>query len=497
MTANKYDMKRIDAMEGHEFEHFIATLLRSLGYEKVEVTPGSGDQGVDVLAEKDGVRYAIQCKCYSTDLGNTPVQEVNTGKMVYQCHVGVVVTNRYFTQSAREAAKATGVLLWDRSKLEKLISQADFEVAPPKQQKDSLTLWSGSPLLRRGGIALKDKEWKKATHFFDRVLNTDPENAEAYLGLMMAAVELSDQSTLAQTYIDQPWRLRGNNFDHMKEFAGPELSAWFANLDVQRQKKEEKARAEYKRKKEEAEAELRRKEAEAERRWLQEAAERYAAAREQEQVECADREPDTLYATAQILHTTAQEFRSLGSYWDSLQRAEICEQRAVCLEEEAKAVCAEQQRHQQEKEFRLAERKIYKRKKITIFILAIFVVAVIISIGMKLAKEAEQAEQEKQRVYEAVLSTATDFGLIDLEVSVRPWQYEGVTLYDVTITSSNFNQFSYQEMIRIENRLEKIMGVLPHYVCGDDRYQVFTSDISDSVTLNGERVYDNYPKKKG
>lgn len=262
MTANQYDMNRIDAMEGHEFERFIATLLRSLGYEKIEVTPGSGDQGVDVLAEKDSVRYAIQCKCYSSDLGNTPVQEVNTGKMVYHCHIGVVVTNRYFTQSAREAAKATGVLLWDRSKLEKLITQANLEIEPPVQQKDSLTLWSGSPLLRRGGIASKDKDWKKAHQFFDRVLNTDPENAEAYLGLVMAERKLSDQSTLAQTYINQPQHLRDNNFNHVKEFAGPELRAWFANLDVQRQKKEAEAAEDRKRK----EAEARLKDAEARRK---------------------------------------------------------------------------------------------------------------------------------------------------------------------------------------------------------------------------------------
>lgn len=125
MSAN-YDISRIDKMEGHEFEHFVASLLRKLNYQKVEVTPGSGDQGVDVLAEKDGVRYAIQCKCYSTDLGNTPVQEINTGKMIYHCHVGIVVTNRYFTQGAWDAAKATGVLLWDRTKLEQLIAQAEM-----------------------------------------------------------------------------------------------------------------------------------------------------------------------------------------------------------------------------------------------------------------------------------------------------------------------------------------------------------------------------------
>ena len=117
-------MSRIDAMEGHEFERFTADLLRRLGYQNVEVTRGSGDQGVDVLAEKEGVRYAIQCKCYSSDLGNKPVQEVNTGKVIYHCHVGVVITNRHFTAGAREAAAATGVLLWDREKLQAMLETA-------------------------------------------------------------------------------------------------------------------------------------------------------------------------------------------------------------------------------------------------------------------------------------------------------------------------------------------------------------------------------------
>lgn len=99
----------------------VADLLRKLGYQRVQVTPGSGDQGVDVLAEKDGIKYAFQCKCYSSDLGNKPVQEVHAGKYIYQCHVGVVITNRYFTQGAKDAAKATGILLWDRDKLQSMI----------------------------------------------------------------------------------------------------------------------------------------------------------------------------------------------------------------------------------------------------------------------------------------------------------------------------------------------------------------------------------------
>lgn len=113
----KSPKKDFDNMDGHEFEYWCADLLKKLNYKNVHVTPGSGDQGVDVLAEKDGIKYAIQCKCYSHDLGNTPVQEVNAGKTMYNCHVGVVMTNRYFTKGAKELASKTGVLLWDRDTL--------------------------------------------------------------------------------------------------------------------------------------------------------------------------------------------------------------------------------------------------------------------------------------------------------------------------------------------------------------------------------------------
>ena len=79
---------------------------------------------IDIIAEKDGIRYAIQCKCYSSDLGNKPIQEVNTGKMVYRCQIGVVMTNRYFTKGAKEAAEATGILLCDRDALASLIEKS-------------------------------------------------------------------------------------------------------------------------------------------------------------------------------------------------------------------------------------------------------------------------------------------------------------------------------------------------------------------------------------
>ena len=108
----------IDLMEGHEFEYYCAELLKKCGFLEVEVTRGSGDYGIDILAEKDGITYAIQCKCYSAPVGVKAVQEAYAGRDYYDRMVGAVLTNQYFTRPAMEAAKKLKILLWHRGYLE-------------------------------------------------------------------------------------------------------------------------------------------------------------------------------------------------------------------------------------------------------------------------------------------------------------------------------------------------------------------------------------------
>lgn len=109
-------LSAIDAMDGKSFELWCSAFLCKLGFTEVSLTKDSNDDGVDLLAEKEGIRYAIQCKCYSTNLGKAPIQEVNAGKSMpqYRCQIGAVLTNRYFSKGARDLANANGVLLWDR-----------------------------------------------------------------------------------------------------------------------------------------------------------------------------------------------------------------------------------------------------------------------------------------------------------------------------------------------------------------------------------------------
>lgn len=114
----------LDLMEGHDFEYFCAELLRKRGFQEVEVTKGSGDYGIDILAEKEGITFAIQCKCYGTPVGVKAIQEAYAGRDYYDCMVGVVLTNQYFTTPAVEAAKKLKILLWDRGYLESMIEEA-------------------------------------------------------------------------------------------------------------------------------------------------------------------------------------------------------------------------------------------------------------------------------------------------------------------------------------------------------------------------------------
>lgn len=113
----------IDGMEGHDFESFCAQLLKKRGFEEVTVTRGSGDFGVDILAEKEGITYAIQCKCYSESVGFKAVQEAYAGRDYYDRMVGVVLTNQYFTAPAVEAAKKLKILLWDRGYLDSMMEE--------------------------------------------------------------------------------------------------------------------------------------------------------------------------------------------------------------------------------------------------------------------------------------------------------------------------------------------------------------------------------------
>lgn len=118
-----HELQKIDTMDGREFELFTGSLFRALGYTNVTVTQSSYDFGADVIAEKDDVRFAIQCKRYGSPVGVTAIQEVIASKSLHDCHVACVLTNSTFTPSAEELARKNLVILWDGNKLKEFIDR--------------------------------------------------------------------------------------------------------------------------------------------------------------------------------------------------------------------------------------------------------------------------------------------------------------------------------------------------------------------------------------
>lgn len=111
----------IKNMSGTEFEKYVADVLRYKGFFNIRMTPVTGDYGVDITAEKDGVKYAFQCKRYSSPVGVKAVQEVYSGQHLYGADRAVVVCSSSYTPNAKTLAGDLGVTLWDLEMLDAIL----------------------------------------------------------------------------------------------------------------------------------------------------------------------------------------------------------------------------------------------------------------------------------------------------------------------------------------------------------------------------------------
>ncbi|XOB46393.1 MAG: restriction endonuclease [Candidatus Nealsonbacteria bacterium] len=109
-----------------EFEQYIADLFLRLGY-KTKVTGGPRDGGIDVIAEKDGIKHYIQCKKYITskvgvgalrDFYGAIADHLADGK-------GYFITTNKFTLEAKQFAEDKPIELIDSFRLIKYIHLAE------------------------------------------------------------------------------------------------------------------------------------------------------------------------------------------------------------------------------------------------------------------------------------------------------------------------------------------------------------------------------------
>lgn len=69
------------------------------------------------------MKLGIQAKCYTRSVTNKAVQEVVAGLKYYNLSKGIVITNRYLTDSAIKLAAANDIIIWDRAILQEKIAK--------------------------------------------------------------------------------------------------------------------------------------------------------------------------------------------------------------------------------------------------------------------------------------------------------------------------------------------------------------------------------------
>jgi len=132
MLDNYWEKDDLYEFDWQEFEELVGALFEAEGYN-VEVTDGTRDLGVDVYADNDNMKLAIQVKQFAEGnrVGREPLQKLASTLAMGTADQIVVVTSSSFAKTAKDYARDFGseILLVDGSELIRRLT--DAEVPPP------------------------------------------------------------------------------------------------------------------------------------------------------------------------------------------------------------------------------------------------------------------------------------------------------------------------------------------------------------------------------
>ena len=117
-------------MTPDQYEKYVANYFQNKGY-KVKQTPYSNDYGVDVFAERNKEKIAIQAKMFSNSnrkINRQMVMEFYGAKDFFNCDKGIIVTDGEIIQNAKDVADKLGIeilFIYPQSHVPKNNSQFD------------------------------------------------------------------------------------------------------------------------------------------------------------------------------------------------------------------------------------------------------------------------------------------------------------------------------------------------------------------------------------
>jgi len=112
-APNSQDLvKTLRAMTGVEFERFVADVFRRTGYA-AELTPATGDHGIDIILRKLGRVIFVQCKKWDCTVGEPVLRDFYGSMVASRADAGFVVTTSNFTSQAEAFVKDKPIELYD------------------------------------------------------------------------------------------------------------------------------------------------------------------------------------------------------------------------------------------------------------------------------------------------------------------------------------------------------------------------------------------------
>ena len=125
-NKNKIDLdtrvEELYSLSPREFEEYTQQLLKYMGYENVVLTPYANDKGVDLFCERNGQMIAVQCKKYKGTVGSPEIISFLGAMSNAQVDSGIFITTGMFTFEAEALAAKNPILLINRVRLAKTIS---------------------------------------------------------------------------------------------------------------------------------------------------------------------------------------------------------------------------------------------------------------------------------------------------------------------------------------------------------------------------------------
>lgn len=225
-----------------------------------------------------------------------------------------------------------------------------------------------APLLKRISLFLEDENWQEADEYCERVLDSDPENAQAYLYKLMAKMEVRKTEDLRNQA--QPFDSE-DMYRKTVRFADEELKNTLEEYNAYIKDRNEKKRIESIYKKAVYDMGYARDEI-SYKIIIEDLAEipGYKDADEKKK-ECEEKAEEcrleSLYNSAAELQTVhsednqlraAKQFEELGTYKDSAERVQQCRYKAEEIKKEEERIKAEREKAEKERKAKAKKKKI-------------------------------------------------------------------------------------------------------------------------------------------